>query len=97
MLPVVAGERATRRQIFWYTLPMAAAAIAPWPLGYAGALYGVVAALLSAVFIALAVQVGFRTGMPDDLMQPEKRLFKFSLLYLFVLFAVIVADRWWQI
>ena len=58
MMPVVAGEKSTRRQIFFYALIMAAAAIAPWPLGYTGALYGWTAVVLSAVFVALSVQVG---------------------------------------
>src|SRR5687768_13607597 len=43
MLPVTAGIEATRRQVFLYSLPMAAAAIAPRPLGLAGALYGLTA------------------------------------------------------
>src|SRR5687768_8776724 len=44
MLPVVAGARATRVQVMLYALPMAAAAVAPWPLGLAGPLYGAAAA-----------------------------------------------------
>src|SRR5438309_8333278 len=47
MLPVVAGVQNTRRQVFLYSLPMAAAAIAPWPLGLAGPIYGLSAAVLS--------------------------------------------------
>ena len=57
MLPVVAGARATRIQILLYTIPMIAAALAPWALGLAGPVYGVAAALLSAFFLLLAVQV----------------------------------------
>ena len=57
MLPVVAGARTTRIQILLYTLPMAAAAIAPWPLGLTGAVYGIAAIALNAVFILLAVPV----------------------------------------
>ncbi|MFM6854959.1 MAG: heme o synthase, partial [Sphingopyxis sp.] len=57
MLPVVRGEAVTRRQIFLYTLPMAASAVAPWPLGYVGAIYGVIASALTAVFILLAARV----------------------------------------
>lgn len=93
MLPVVAGERATRRQVLLYTLPMAAAAIAPWPLGLAGAIYGVTASLLSAWFLALAVRVGFSRETDQAAMVPERRLFAFSILYLFVLFGALVADR----
>ncbi len=94
MLPVVAGERATRTQIFVYSLPMATAALAPWALGYSGALYGWTVAVMSALFVGMAAQVGFRTTAADDAMRPEKRLFAFSLLYLFVLFAVVTIDAW---
>ena len=95
MLPVVAGERTTRRQIGLYTIPMAAVVIAPWPLGYAGALYGVVATVSTLVFALFAAQVTFRTANPDsDAMRPEKRLFKYSILYQFILFGALVVDRW---
>src|SRR3954469_2120473 len=57
MLPVVAGVQATRRQIFVYTLPMAAAAVAPWPLGLTGPIYGVAATALSIAFVVLAALV----------------------------------------
>ena len=49
MLPVTAGFAATRRQVFLYSLPMGAVAVAPWLLGLTGALYGVLATALSAV------------------------------------------------
>jgi len=95
MLPVVAGERVTRQQIGLYTIPMAAAAIAPWPLGYAGALYGVAATLSTLVFALFAAQVALRSATPDgDAMRPERRLFKYSILYLFMLFGALVVDRW---
>jgi protoheme IX farnesyltransferase len=94
MLPVTAGVEATRRQIFLYTLPMAAAAVAPWALGLAGALYGLFAVVLSLAFIAIAATVlGNRATEPTG-MAPEKRLFGFSIFYLFALFALLVADRW---
>ncbi|NJS14397.1 MAG: protoheme IX farnesyltransferase [Sphingopyxis sp.] len=94
MLPVVAGERTTRRQIILYSLIMTAGAVAPWPLGLTGAVYGVTAAVLSALFCLLAVDVARRTTQADDKMMPEKRLFTFSLFYLFILFAAVVIDRW---
>jgi len=94
MLPVVAGDAVTRRQIFLYTLPMAAAAVAPWALGLAGMLYGVTAILLTGWFLYLAARVGMRTSQAEDAMKPEKRLFAFSILYLFLLFGVLVADHW---
>ena len=95
MLPVVAGERVTRHQIGLYTIPMAAAAIAPWPLGLAGPVYGVVAVATTAYFGWLASMVAARTTQgPDDTMRPEKRLFKYSIAYLFVIFGALVVDRW---
>ena len=97
MMPVVAGEKSTRRQILVYALIMAAAAIAPWPLGYTGALYGWTAVILSALFVALSFQVGTRTTGEGDLMQPEKRLFAYSIAYLFILFGAVVADHWWPL
>ncbi|MDF2383242.1 protoheme IX farnesyltransferase [Nostoc ellipsosporum NOK] len=94
MLPVVAGERSTRIQIGLYTLPMILCAAAPWPLGLAGPIYGIVAAVMSGLFLAMAVQVAIRRTEPGDGMAPEKRLFKFSILYLFVVFGALVVDRW---
>src|SRR5437763_2273668 len=57
MLPVIAGVANTRRQIFLYSLPMALAAVAPWPLGLAGPAYGLSAGILSFVFVVLASRV----------------------------------------
>jgi len=94
MLPVVAGERVTRTQIGLYTVPMAIAAVAPWALGLTGAVYGGVATAMTGIFGALALLVATRTQTPDDAMLPEKRLFKFSILYLFVVFGALVVDRW---
>ena len=94
MLPVVAGTGSTRRQIFIYSLPMAGAAVAPWPLGLSGPIYGVTAAILSFVFVVLAGRVAAsRSTEPAD-MGAEKHLFAYSVFYLFALFAVLVADRW---
>ncbi|MGA1798130.1 heme o synthase [Sphingomonas sp. 4RDLI-65] len=94
MLPVVSGERTTRTQIGLYTIPMAAVAILPWPLGLTGAIYGVAAVLLTGWFALLAVRVAKRTTHADDAMKPEKALFKYSILYLFVMFGALVVDRW---
>ncbi len=91
MLPVVSGERTTRTQIGLYTLPMIAAAIAPWPMGLTGALYGGVSIIGSLVFAALALIVARRAN--DDAMKPEKRLFGFSIAYLFLLFGALALDR----
>jgi len=93
MLPVTAGNRVTRQQIFAYSIVMAAAAIAPWPLGETGAIYGASAALLSGLFVLLAWPVLRNRTEDAAQMQPERRLFKYSILYLFALFAALVADR----
>jgi protoheme IX farnesyltransferase len=94
MLPVVSGERTTRTQIGLYTIPMAVVAILPWPLGLTGPIYGIAAVLLTGWFALLAIRIAIRTTHADDLMKPEKALFKYSILYLFVMFGALVVDRW---
>jgi protoheme IX farnesyltransferase len=93
MLPVVAGAFATRVQILLYTVPMAVAAVAPWPLGLTGPVYGVVAAVLSLVFAGLALRVLANRATDPAAMQPEKKLFAFSVIYLFAIFGALVADK----
>jgi len=93
MLPVVAGELSTRRQILLYTLILAPLGVTPWLLGYAGLLYGVTALATGAVMLALAWQV-YRERSPDD--RASKHLFAFSILYLFLLFAVLLVERGWD-
>ncbi|WP_448585396.1 heme o synthase [Thermaurantiacus sp.] len=93
MLPVTHGPTATRRQILLYSILLAVAAIAPWPLGLAGPVYGLAGAALSLGFVWLAVAV-FRSETRDPrAMAEERRLFRFSILYLFLLFSALVADR----
>jgi protoheme IX farnesyltransferase len=99
MMPVVAGETSTRRQIFIYAallLPLSLAPCAiPRELGGTGAIYGWSALALSAAFLALSARVGLRRSLGvGDRMKPEKQLFGYSVLYLFALFAALVADRW---
>ena len=94
MLPVVAGEKTTRHQIGLYTIPMALAAVAPWPLGLVGPVYGLVSVAMTGWFALLAARVAYRTTGADDAMLPEKALFKYSILYLFVMFGALVVDRW---
>jgi protoheme IX farnesyltransferase len=89
MLPVVAGAAETRRQILRYTLILTPVGVAPWLLGYAGALYGIVAVLAGAAMIALAIRVrGEARGHTAS-----KQMFGFSILYLFLLFAMLLVDR----
>jgi protoheme IX farnesyltransferase len=94
MLPVVAGERVTRRQIGLYTIPMALVALAPWPLGLTGWIYGAVSIAMTGIFALLALRVATRTQVEGDAMKVEKQLFKFSILYLFGMFGALVVDRW---
>ena len=92
MLPVVAGLETTRRQAFLYALPMAVAAILPWPLGLTGWIYGIASVALNAVFLVLAAAVLANKATEPAAMKPEKRLFAFSIVYLFALFAALVVD-----
>lgn len=93
MMPVVAGEKSTRRQVLAYTVLLAPITVAPWLIGGTSWVYGSVAAVLSALFFVLALPVGTRMREGEDSMTPEKTLFKFSIYYLFVLFGALVADR----
>ena len=93
MMPVVKGERSTRRQILAYTVVLAPIAVAPWLIGGTSWVYGSVAVVLSALFFALALPVGLRARKEGEGFAPEARLFKFSIFYLFILFAALVADR----
>jgi protoheme IX farnesyltransferase len=92
MLPVVAGDEATRKQILLYTLILVPLGIAPWPLGYAGLLYGVTSVVTGAAMVALAFQVR-KERRPQD--RASRNLFAFSILYLFLLFAVLLVERGW--
>src|SRR5271163_3805560 len=88
MLPVVAGARETKRQMLLYTVVLWPAALAPWLLGVAGALYGAGALLLSAVFTGWAILVCYD---PTD--RSARRMFAFSLLYLFLIFSLLLVDH----
>lgn len=93
MMPVAAGEKSTRIQIILYTLPMMAIAVLPWALGLTTGLYGGVATIGSLLFLLFSCQVGLRTSSEVDGMGPEKRLFGYSIIYLFALFAAMALDR----
>jgi protoheme IX farnesyltransferase len=91
MLPVVAGPDATRLQILLYTIVLVAVAIAPWPLGYFDAVYGVTSLVLGAGMLALAVNVYRRRARAESL-RATRKLFAFSILYLFALFATLALE-----
>ena len=94
MLPVVSGEVVTRRQIWGYTAIMAIAAMAPVLLQLTGLVYGVTALLGTSLFAFFAFQVYRRRESDPARMRPERRLFKYSIVYLFLLFGAVVVDRW---
>ena len=95
MLPVVAGRVTTTRQILIYTVLLFPIAMLPWALGFAGTIYGVAAAVGSATFIVLAWRLQRAREMDR---RPARRLFAFSIIYLFALFAALLVsnggNRW---
>ncbi|WJR79031.1 heme o synthase [Bradyrhizobium sp. NP1] len=91
MLPVVAGPDATRLQILLYTIVLVAVAAAPWPLGYFDAVYGVASLVLGAGMLALAINV-YRRRERSESLRATRKLFAFSILYLFALFATLLAE-----
>ena len=96
MLPVVAGARETRRQIGIYTVLLVALSLAPWGLGLAGAAYGVTAGLLGVGFLERVWRVlrdrqdGQGISLTGD--APARAAFRYSIIYLFVLFAALAVD-----
>jgi heme o synthase len=92
MLPVVSGDASTRRQILLYTLILVPLGMAPWAFGYTGALYGITALVTGAIMVMLGWQV-FREIRPAE--RASRNLFAFSILYLFLLFAVLLVERGW--
>ena len=88
MLPVVAGAAETRKQILIYALLLAPTGLAPYALSMTTLLYPAIAAVMGIVFVVLAVSL-YRK--PSD--AAAWKLFKFSIFYLFILFAALIADR----
>ena len=93
LMPVVAGERATRRQILAYAILLLPLSMTPWWIDGTGAVYGLSALALSLAFVVLSARVGLRSPGEGDTMKPEKQMFAYSVIYLFALFAALVADR----
>jgi len=91
MLPVVAGAEATRRQILCYSLALVPIGATPWLFGYAHALYGVTALVAGALMVMFAWRV-CKEGEGERKDRAAHHLFAFSILYLFILFAVLLID-----
>jgi len=91
MLPVVAGPDATRLQVLLYTLVLVAVAVSPWPLGYFDAIYGVTSLVLGGGMLALAIQLYCSRARAVSL-RAARKLFAFSILYLFALFASLLVE-----
>ncbi len=92
MLPNVAGAQETRKQILLYSLILVPTTFLPSLLGTAGLLYTIVAALLGVAFLWHAADV-FRLREGEPARRAAKRLFAFSILYLFAIFAALIAER----
>ena len=93
MLPVVAGRAATIRQIFIYSVLLLAVSMLPWVFGFAGTIYGIVAVVCGAILVALAAQLSRGHAAAR---RSAHRMFAFSIVYLFVVFAALLtgSDRW---
>ncbi len=88
MLPVVAGRRETKRQILLYAILLLPVSLAPYALGAAGPFYAAAAAALGAAFIVCALRV-----RRDEGDRSAKQMFGYSILYLFMIFALLVVDH----
>jgi len=88
MLPVVAGSRETKKQMLLYTVVLWPVGLAPWLLGMAGPIYAGGVAALSLAFTATAIRVWH-----DESDRSARRMFAFSLLYLFLIFALLLVDH----
>jgi protoheme IX farnesyltransferase len=93
MLPNVSGEKVTKDQILIYAVLTAAAGVAPSFLGFASLAYGIVTGVLGAAFIWFSVLCR-RMPDGDTGMVPAKKLFAFSILYLFAVFSCLMIDHY---
>ena len=92
MLPVVAGERETRRQIVLYSILMAPVGALPFLLGYTSALYGAVSIITGLLFVMASLRLrNAAEGKATE--RAAKKMFGFSILYLGLLFAVLLVDQ----
>ena len=98
MLPVVAGAKETRRQIVLYTLVLVPVTFAPWLLGFSGLVYAIAAGVLGAGFLVCVYRVAAdhqdAAGVSLTNDAPARAAFKFSIAYLFILFAALAVDKY---
>jgi heme o synthase len=88
MLPVVSGVMETKKQILLYTVLLLPVSLVPWMIGTASMAWGALAAVLGLLFVVFAVKVWF-----DDTDRAPRQMFRYSLLYLALLFAALIVDR----
>jgi heme o synthase len=93
MMPNVAGDESTRRQILAYALVLAPVGLTPWLWGGAGPAYAAAAVLLGAEFVRRAAVLVRRCDADGH--RAAKKLFGFSIVYLFSLFAVRLVEALW--
>lgn len=92
MMPNVAGEASTKRQIFVYSVILAAASLLPVVLGFSGWIYAAVALVTGVSFVWLALRL-LRAADNGLMKRNARSLFAFSLSYLFVLFLALLIDN----
>ena len=92
MMPNVAGEESTKRQILVYTALLAVSALLPTWLGMAGTVYTVVAVVTGVSFLILAARL-VRTQESVAMRKSARVLFNYSLSYLFILFFALLCDN----
>lgn len=95
MMPNVAGEKSTRLQMLAYAVLLFPITIAPYFLGFASEIYGVLAVILGGVFIWHTWQVWADAGR-DETNAPARKLFFYSIFYLFAVFAALLAEALYE-
>jgi len=91
MLPVTHGEAFTLLHILLYTIILVAVSLMPYGMAMSGLIYLVSAIILNAIFMGYVI--GLYRQYSDDL---AKRTFKYSILYLTLLFAALIVDHYWM-
>ena len=92
MLPVIKGQRKTKQQILVYSLLLFLVSLSPYYLGFSGIIYFYSSAILGAYFVYLAYKIFSSNDKNKTIYAPK--LFKFSILYLYLLFLILVIDKY---